>query len=128
MRDVDVVIAATSSSETLLSRDDADNLMKARRNRPLLLIDLSVPRNIDPAAGQLENISLYNIDDLEAAAREAVRNREGELAACHRIIDTHVAALIEKLDTENGRRYETDETQLLCDLANTTAGLLLQAS
>jgi len=35
----------------------------------------------------------------------AVRNRESELAACHRIIDTHVAALIEKLDTENGRRY-----------------------
>jgi len=39
MRDVDVVIAATSSAETLLTRDDVDNLMKARRNRPLLLID-----------------------------------------------------------------------------------------
>src|SRR5437660_7461181 len=128
MADVDVVIAATSSPETLLSQDDVKNLMKARRNRPVLLIDLAVPRNIEPTVGGLENVSLYNIDDLEAAAREAVRNREGELAACHRIIDTHVAALIERLDTENGRRYETDETQLLCDLAHTTAGLLLQAS
>ena len=87
-----------------------------------------MPRNIEPTVGGLENVSLYNIDDLEAVAREAARNREGELAACHRIIDTHVAALIEKLDTETGRRYETDETQLLGDLANTTAGLLLQAS
>jgi glutamyl-tRNA reductase len=128
MPDVDVVIAATSSAETLLYRDDIERLMEARRHRPLLLIDLAVPRNIEPTVGGLENVSLYNIDDLEAAAREAVRNRGGELAACHRIIDTHVAALIEKLDTENGRRYETDETQLLCDLANTPAGLLLQAS
>jgi glutamyl-tRNA reductase len=128
MPDVDVVIAATSSAETLLYRDDIERLMEARRHRPLLLIDLAVPRNIEPTVDGLENVSLYNIDDLEAAAREAVRNRGGELAACHRIIDTHVAALIEKLDTENGRRYETDETQLLCDLANTPAGLLLQAS
>ena len=128
MPDVDVVIAATSSAETLLYRDDIERLMEARRHRPLLLIDLAVPRNIEPTVGGLENVSLYNIDDLEAAAREAVRNREGELVACHRIIDTHVAALIEKLDTENGQRYETDETQLPRDLANTTAGLLLQAS
>ena len=128
MPDVDVVIAATSSAETLLYRDDIERLMEARRHRPLLLIDLAVPRNIEPTVDGLENVSLYNIDDLEAVAREAARNRGGELAACHRIIDTHVAAFIEKLDTENGRRYETDETQLLCDLANTTAGLLLQAS
>jgi glutamyl-tRNA reductase len=128
MPDVDVVIAATSSAETLLYRDDIERLMEARRHRPLLLVDLAVPRNIEPTVGGLENVSLYNIDDLEAVAREAARNREGESAACHRIIDTHVAALIEKLDTENGRRYETDETQLLCDLANTPAGLLLQAS
>jgi glutamyl-tRNA reductase len=128
MPDVDVVIAATSSAETLLYRDDIERLMEARRHRPLLLVDLAVPRNIEPTVGGLENVSLYNIDDLEAVAREAARNREGESAACHRIIDTHVAALIEKLDTENGRRYETDETQLLGDLANTPAGLLLQAS
>src|SRR5437870_9001927 len=103
MPDVDVVIAATSSSETLLSRDDVKNLMKTRRNRPLLLIDLSVPRNIDPAAGELENVSLYNIDDLEAVARRGVDARERELAACHQIIEAHVAALIEKLNAEDER-------------------------
>src|SRR5436190_2599596 len=103
MRDVDVVIAATSSAETLLSRDDVKNLMKARRNRPLLLIDLSVPRNIDPTAGELENVSLYNIDDLEAVARRGVDARERELVACHKIIEAHVAALIEKLNAEDER-------------------------
>lgn len=101
MRDVDVVIAATSSSDTLLNRDDAENLMKARRRRPLLLIDLAVPRNIDPAVRKLENISLYDIDDLETIAREGVAARQQELAACYQIIEAHVAALVEKLHAEN---------------------------
>src|SRR5216684_463610 len=102
MRDVDVVIAATSSAETLLGRDDVENLMKARRNRPLLLIDLAVPRNIDPAVTGLDHVSLYNIDDLEAVARRGVQAREQELTACHQIIEAHVAALTEKLHTEEG--------------------------
>jgi glutamyl-tRNA reductase len=100
MRDVDVVIAATSSAETLLGRDDVENLMKARRNRPLLLIDLSVPRNIDPAVGGLDNVALYNIDDLESRAREGIQTREGELTACHQIIEAHGARLTDKLVTE----------------------------
>jgi glutamyl-tRNA reductase len=100
MREADVVIAATSSAETLLSGDDITNLMKARRNRPLLLIDLSVPRNIDPAAGELENVSLYNIDDLEALARQGAQARKLELAACHQIIDRHVATLLDTLEAE----------------------------
>src|SRR5437667_8937358 len=110
MRDVDVVIAATSSAETLLGRDDVENLMKARRNRPLLLIDLSVPRNIDPAVGGLENLALYNIDDLELLAREGVQARERELTACHQIIEAHVPALIEKLRAESERRYLSDRS------------------
>src|SRR5437868_8752393 len=60
MRDVDVVIAATSSPETFLNRADLENVMKARGQRPLLLIDLSVPRNIDSAVVSLDNVSLYN--------------------------------------------------------------------
>jgi glutamyl-tRNA reductase len=68
MRDVDVVIAATRSPESLLTRGDAENLMRERRHRRLLLIDLSVPRNIESAVGGLENVSLYNIDALEARA------------------------------------------------------------
>src|SRR5438093_12757979 len=83
MRDVDVVIAATRSAASLLRRDDIENLMKARRNRRLLLIDLSVPRNIDPAVGGLENVALYNIADLGSLARAGLRNREREFNACH---------------------------------------------
>jgi len=103
MRDVDVVIAATSSAETLLSCEDIENLMKARRNRPLLLIDLSVPRNIDPAVTGLDHVSLYNIDDLEALARRGVQARERELTACDQIIEAHVTALTERLLAEEAQ-------------------------
>ena len=124
MPDVDVVIAATSSPESLLTRDDADNLMRSRHHRPLLLIDLSVPRNIDPAVGGLENIALYNIDDLEAVAREGIRNRQRELAACHRIIEAHIRTLIERFHAGNEQRHETSFPHEF----STAAGLLLQAS
>ncbi len=100
MRDSDVVIAGTSSAEVLLDREDIENLMKARHDRPLLLIDLSVPRNIDPGTAGLSNVTLYDIDHLEVVAREGVRNRGRQLTACQDIIDRHVAALMEKLHLE----------------------------
>ena len=103
MPDVDVVIAATSSPESLLTRDDADNLMRSRHHRPLLLIDLSVPRNIDPDVTRLDHVSLFNLDDLEAVAHRGVQAREQELTACHQIIEAHVAALTEKIHTEEAQ-------------------------
>jgi glutamyl-tRNA reductase len=129
MPDVDVVIAATSSSETLLSRDDVKNLMKARCNRPLLLIDLSVPRNIDPAVSGLERVALYNIDDLEAVARRGVEARERELAACHQLIEAHVAALIEKLNAEDERlSVEQRKDRWMPDPFTTSSNLLSTAA
>jgi glutamyl-tRNA reductase len=135
MRDVDVVIAATSSAETLLSCDDIENLMKARRNRPLLLIDLSVPRNIDPAASQLENVTIYDIDDLEALSRQGAQARQRELATCHQIIEAHVAALIEKLESESEWMTRTDlfrrsleATRDISYPLATTSGLVAQPS
>jgi glutamyl-tRNA reductase len=114
MRDVDVVVAATSSGQTLLVLDDVENLMKARRNRPLLLIDLSVPRNIDPVASQLENVTLYNIDDLEALARQGAQARERELATCYQIIEAHLAAPVERLNDKN--RPHATKLEYACEL------------
>jgi glutamyl-tRNA reductase len=129
MRDIDAVVAATSSGRTLLALDDIENLMKSRRNQPLLLIDLSVPRNIDPPASQLENVTLHNIDDLEALARQGAQAREGELATCHQIIETHVAALIKKRDAEDERlSVERRKDAWMPDPFATSASLLRTAA
>ncbi len=60
--------------------------MKARRNRPLLLIDIAVPRDIDPEVNFLENVYLYNIDDLQAIADDYLQQRQEEIARCEAII------------------------------------------
>jgi glutamyl-tRNA reductase len=106
MADADIVVASTGCPKILLHRADVEELMGARRNRPLFLIDISVPRNIDAEVQQIDNVYLYNIDDLDAIVRENVRSREQELAVCQQIIDTRAAALMEKLDLEKERLYD----------------------
>jgi glutamyl-tRNA reductase len=106
MADADIVVASTGCPKTLLHRADVEQLMNMRRNRPLFLIDISVPRNIDADVQRLDNVYLYNIDDLEAIVRENVQSREQELAVCHQIIDARAAALMAKLNLNKERLYD----------------------
>src|SRR5262249_1160983 len=93
---------STGCPRTILQRAQVEEVMAKRRNRALILIDISVPRNIDAEAQRLPNVYLYNIDDLEAVVRENVRNREQELALCHRVIDARSTELVEKLNSGKG--------------------------
>jgi glutamyl-tRNA reductase len=68
--------------------------MAGRGNRPLFLIDIAVPRDIDADVEQLDNVYLYNVDHLEAIVRENVRQREQELARCHAILAERTAAVM----------------------------------
>jgi glutamyl-tRNA reductase len=96
MAAVDIVVSSTGCPETILHREQVEQLMTARRNRPLFLIDIAVPRDIDPDVQNLENVYLYNIDDLEAIVRENVKHREQDLAACTRIIESRATALMDR--------------------------------
>jgi len=80
--------------------------MRRRRNRPLLLIDIAVPRDIDPAVNELENVYLYNVDDLQSIAAEYLKLRQEEAARCEKIIAEKVAALLQanKFSTTDGHR------------------------
>jgi glutamyl-tRNA reductase len=62
--------------------------MMRRANRSLFLIDIAVPRNVEPTAHELDNLYLYNIDDLEAIAGENLKLREGEIEKARNIINT----------------------------------------
>jgi glutamyl-tRNA reductase len=106
MVDVDIVVASTSWPKTLLQGTDIEGLMITRRNRPLILIDISVPRNIEPEVRRLDNVYLYNIDDLNAVVCENLRNRKQDLASCNRIIEARAGALISKLNSGKKRVHE----------------------
>jgi len=83
---IDILISSTSAPHYILDAARLGPLMKLRKNRPLLLIDIAVPRDIDPAVHFLDNVYLYNIDDLQAMAADYLRQRREEIARCEVII------------------------------------------
>ena len=68
--------------------------MKQRKNQPLLLIDIAVPRDIDPEVNHLENVYLYNIDDLQTIADNSLKQRHDEIERCQAIISEKARALL----------------------------------
>ena len=87
----DIVVTATGASEPVLTRARVDEAMRHRRNRPLFVIDIAVPRDVDPAVGQLDQVFLYNIDDLRTIVQENLARRGAELARAEAIVDEEVA-------------------------------------
>ncbi len=106
MEQADILVASTGCPKILLSADQVARLMRVRRNRPLFLIDIAVPRNIDPAVQDLGNVYLYNIDDLQAIAKTNATVRARQLAACHAIIDQKLAGLMSQLNLVPDRLYD----------------------
>jgi glutamyl-tRNA reductase len=82
----DVVVSATSASELVLSRESVAAAVRARRGRPLLLLDLAVPRDLDPAINELDGCFLYDVDDLEAVVIETLSGRRGEAARAEQLV------------------------------------------
>lgn len=91
---VDIVISSTAAPHYILDRAKLAPLMALRENQPLLLIDLAVPRDIEPEVNFLENVYLYNIDDLQEIAHDYLRQRQEEVGRCESIIRERVQELL----------------------------------
>jgi len=90
---VDIVISATTAPHPILTPEKLEPLMRARHHRPLFLIDIGVPRDIEPSCGAMENVFLYNMDNLQQIAQENLAAREREIAVCRGMIAERVATL-----------------------------------
>jgi glutamyl-tRNA reductase len=86
----DIVIASTGSPVPILSRAQIETVMGRRRRDPLFIIDIAVPRDVDPAAGDLEQVFLYNVDDLQAIVRENMTRRGAEIQDAEQIVGEEV--------------------------------------
>jgi glutamyl-tRNA reductase len=91
---IDIVISSTAAPHHVLDVQKLEPLMKLRRNRPLLLIDIAVPRDIDPAVNFMENVFLYNVDDLQTIADDYLKQRKEEIVRCEQIIRDKVEGLL----------------------------------
>ena len=88
--EVDILIASSAAPEYILHKDEMHRVISARRNRPMLLIDIAVPRNIDPAVNDLDNLFLYDIDDLNGVVDANKRERLKEADRAEALVSEEV--------------------------------------
>jgi glutamyl-tRNA reductase len=93
---VDIVITSTAASDMLINCDMVQRVMHERKNAPVAFIDISVPRNIDPAIGTIDNVFCYDIDDLAAVVEANLHERVKAAATAEKIIEQEVQAFCAK--------------------------------
>jgi glutamyl-tRNA reductase len=86
LEDADVVVASTSAPGFVLDAENVGQSLRARRGRPLLLVDLAVPRDVDPALSRIDGCFVYDIDDLEAVVEASLSGRRAEAARAERVV------------------------------------------
>ena len=90
----DIVITATGAGTTILTKGRIEAVMRTRRNRPLFIIDIAVPRDVEASAVEIEQVFLYNIDDLQATVRENEARRAGEVLRAEAIVTEEVGKFV----------------------------------
>lgn len=95
--DSDIVISSISAPHLLLTRERIKKLIKARKQRPVFFIDLGLPRNIDPTANEIDNVFVYNLDDLKKVTDENLKLRLAEAGKAEKIIDARLLIVEERL-------------------------------
>jgi len=91
--DADIVASSTSAPDAVITHEMVAAAMKRRRSRPLFLIDLALPRDIDPSTAKISDVYLYNLDDLAKIAEGNLARRRSELTKCRAILAERTAAL-----------------------------------
>jgi glutamyl-tRNA reductase len=90
---VDLVVASTGADEPVITRRQLAETRIARRERPLLVVDLGVPRNVEPAAGRIENVFLHSLDSLDHLVQRNLKRRKEEVPRVEEILDQEIALL-----------------------------------
>jgi glutamyl-tRNA reductase len=87
----DIVVASTASREVVITRDMVKRAMKARRYKTLFFVDIAVPRNVEASVHAIDNVYVYNVDDLEQQVAEGLKSRQAEVAAAEKIVAQELA-------------------------------------
>lgn len=96
LEEADIVIASTAAPSHIISREMIEHALKKRRYRPMFLLDLSIPRNVEPTVGDLEHVYLCNLDDLQQVTADTLQKRAGAVESAGQIVEKEVAAFMEE--------------------------------
>jgi glutamyl-tRNA reductase len=103
LEEADIVLSSTAAPGFLISREQMAKAVKKRRYRPIFLIDLAVPRDIDPAVNDLSNVYAYDVDDIEKAVEENREHRGAEAERAEHLVRAEVADLIQEAQARRVR-------------------------
>ncbi|MBS1859694.1 MAG: glutamyl-tRNA reductase, partial [Acidobacteria bacterium] len=95
--EVDILIASSGAPHYILHKDEMQRVRAARRNKPMFLIDIAVPRNIEPSVNDLDNIFLYDIDDLQEVVNSNLRERMKEADRAEQLVTDEVDRMMARL-------------------------------
>jgi glutamyl-tRNA reductase len=95
MKEADVVISSTGSPLTVIHRQDLEAVMPGRTNRPLVIIDIAVPRDVDPAVAEIDGVYLHDIDALQSTVSQTLGRWENDLEVCEAIVDQEIRNLMD---------------------------------
>jgi len=99
LANTDIIISCTGAPHTILNRELLEPAIPMRSSKPLFIIDIAVPRDVDPDVTEIENVHLIDIDDLQSQANENVRERESEIPHVEAIVDEEVAQILDWLSS-----------------------------
>ncbi len=117
--DADIVVASTASTLPIIGKGAVERALKQRRNKPIFMVDLAVPRDIEPEVADLSNVYLYTVDDLQAVVKENIDSRKEAAEDAEKIIDLQVVRFmrwlrsLDSVPTIRDLREQTAELQQL---------------
>jgi glutamyl-tRNA reductase len=108
-REIDILITSTASETPLLTPDKLEPMLRERLDRPLFIIDIAVPRDVDPSVNEMEGVYLYDIDSIRSVAEQSLALRRQQVAAAEGIIAEHVANFVDSISRGLNRPSQTAE-------------------
>jgi glutamyl-tRNA reductase len=126
----DIVVSGTGSPEPLITRRMFDAVMKQRRYKPIFIIDIAIPRDVEASVGEIDNVYLYNLDDLQQAIATTHQQRRQAIEAAQKIVAEHarqfsIAQRARELGPVIDKLYKRYHTLAQEDLARTLANVNL---
>ncbi|MDX1451412.1 MAG: glutamyl-tRNA reductase [Oleiphilaceae bacterium] len=114
--DADIVISSTASSLPVLGKGAVERALKARKHRPIFMVDIAVPRDIEPQVAELDDVFLYTVDDLKEVIDENLKSRQQAASEAEQLVKEGATAFLEQLRAAHAgdrlRRFRTHAEQL----------------
>jgi glutamyl-tRNA reductase len=117
LKEADIVVASTAAPNTIISRHMAEQALRARKRKPMFMVDIAVPRDIDPDVAELEDVYLFTVDDLQSVVNENLEGRRQAAREAGELIDAEVERFAHTLRTRDAAplirqlRSEADRTR-----------------